>query len=322
MTEKSWPWSTVAGLGDGSSELGEDDARLFLATRFLVQDPTEEGVCKGVLNELEVTGAASPLAVDTGSAVCYGLYINDASVNLTVTTPSVGTTGGRVVLQTNWAGTGGAGLEARTRLAVVLNSDGNAAIPALTQSAGTTWEISLATFTITTGGVITLTDDRAYRKTTAEITAEEIQNRTRRFLVAPFPIDISTQLLAPTRGINTNAGSTDYVYGWFQVPEDYESGLTVKAVLQGSTGTFNVYGKVEYFAGAAGEVYNNHSNSPVAYAVAAVTTNRDVYYATTLTNVTAGDFVGLQFVRAGADPLDTAFAVYVTGFEVTYTADS
>lgn len=176
MTQKSWPWSTVAGLGDGASELGESDSREVLALYFKVQDPSAEGVSKGVLNELEVSGVASPLAVDTGSAVCYGLYINDAAVNLTVTTPSLGTTGGRVVLQTNWAGTGGAGLEARTRLAVIYSADGNPAIPALTQSVGVTWEISLATFTITTGGAITLTDDRTFRKSTAMVDTDEIVN--------------------------------------------------------------------------------------------------------------------------------------------------
>lgn len=176
MTQKSWPWSTVAGLGDGAAELGEDDSRSMLARYFGIQDPTAEGVSKGVLNELEVTGAASPLSVDTGSAICYGLYFNDAVVNPTVTTPSLGTTGGRVVLQTNWAGTGGAALEARTRIAVKLNSDGNAAIPNLTQTAGVTWEISLATFTITTGGVITLTDDRTFRKVTAMVDSDELED--------------------------------------------------------------------------------------------------------------------------------------------------
>jgi hypothetical protein len=39
----------------------------------------------------------------------------------------------------------------------------------LTQVAGTTWEISLATFTITTGGAITVTDARVFRKSTAVV---------------------------------------------------------------------------------------------------------------------------------------------------------
>jgi len=167
MTQKSWPWSTVAALGDGATQLSEADSRLFLATWFGVQNPATEGVSKGVGGELAVTGVASPLSVASGSGVCYGLYINDAALaTAAIATPAVGTTGGRVVLQTNWGGTGGA-LQAMTRVAVKKSADGVAAIPALTQAVGTTWEISLATFTITTGGVIALTDDRTFRKSTA-----------------------------------------------------------------------------------------------------------------------------------------------------------
>src|SRR3972149_4632040 len=175
MSERSWPWSTVAGLGDGAAELSEAYSRQFLALYFGVQDPAIEGVCKGLsIGELEITGVATPLSADPGAAICYGLYINDAVRNLVVTTPAIGTTGGRVVLQTNWAGTGGAGLEARTRLAVTMSADGNPAIPALTQAFGTTWEISLATFTVTTGGVITVTDDRTFRRSTAMVDTDEL----------------------------------------------------------------------------------------------------------------------------------------------------
>lgn len=178
MAERSWPWSTVAGLGDGTAELNEAYSRQFLALYFGIQNPAVEGVCKGLdIGELEVSGIASPLSVDPGAGICYGLYINDAVKTLAVSTPAVGTTGGRVVLQTNWAGTGGAGLEARTRLAVKMSADGNPAIPGLTQAFGTTWEISLATFTITTApGTITVTDDRTFRRSTAMVDTDEITN--------------------------------------------------------------------------------------------------------------------------------------------------
>jgi hypothetical protein len=174
MTEYSWPWSTVAGLGDGTAELNEAWSRRFLAQYFLVQDEADEGVSKGVGNELLASGVVTPIEVLGGSAICHGLYISNAQVDLDVVTPAVGTTGGRVVLQTNWAGTGGALLEARTRLAIVMSADGVPGIPALTQVYGTTWEISIATFTITTGGAITLTDDRTFRRSTAMVDTDEI----------------------------------------------------------------------------------------------------------------------------------------------------
>lgn len=176
MTQKSWPWSTVTGLGDGAAELNEALSREFLAVYFGVRNPAVEGVSKGVGGGLAVSGSASPLSVASGSGICYGLYINDAAQNTpAIATPAVGTTGGRVVLQTNWAGTGGASLEARTRIAVKMSTDGVASIPALTQSFGTTWEISLATFTITTGGVITVTDARTFRQSTMEVSNDALR---------------------------------------------------------------------------------------------------------------------------------------------------
>jgi len=173
MSEFSWPWSTVAAVGDGTTTLSEALSREFLALYFGVQDPTVEGISKGVLNELAVSGVASPISIATGSGICYGLYRNTAVVTKAITTPAVGTTGFRVVLQTNWAGVGG-GLQASTRIAVNKSADGVAAIPALTQTFGVTWEISLATGTITTAGVIALTDARNYRKSTAVVGTNEL----------------------------------------------------------------------------------------------------------------------------------------------------
>ena len=52
-----------------------------------------------------------------------------------------------------------AGYVAKTVIALLAGAEGGAA-PALTQTDGTTWEYSLAQVSITTGGVITLTDER------------------------------------------------------------------------------------------------------------------------------------------------------------------
>lgn len=218
----SWPWDTQVGLGDGGVELGEAHAREFLATYFQIQNPAVEGVSKGVLGELAVSGVASPLSVQPGSAVCYGLYFNDAVVTLAVTTPVVGTTGGRVVLQTNWAGTGGAGLEARTRLAVKMSADGVPSYPSLTQSFGVTWEIPLAKFVITTGGVITLTDDRTFRKSTAMVGTGEILDNA-------VTLEKMLKLVGPGV-IGRGAVALDHPY--FIVPDDTVSDfvLTVTGI--------------------------------------------------------------------------------------------
>ena len=153
MAEKSLFWYTdgfTGATGDGAAPYTQEEFRAYNAANH------GDGVVAGVLNELSVGGIATPMTVATGRAWVNGFpYLNDAAVNLTVTTPSVGTTGGRIILRATWA-------TAEVRLAVLMNTDGVAAIPALTQTSGTTWEISLASFTVTTAGVIARTDTRMF----------------------------------------------------------------------------------------------------------------------------------------------------------------
>lgn len=148
------PWDST-NVGDGpSSGYTETQTEEFFRDLFTGDRYTSEGVLAGVGSELAVSGTASPLTVASGAAIAYGKYYqNTSNASLTVTSPSVGTTGLRVVLRVSWS--------AQTvRATVVKNTDGTSAVPSLTQSAGTTWDIPLATGTITTGGVIALTDAR------------------------------------------------------------------------------------------------------------------------------------------------------------------
>lgn len=168
MTQFSMlPWTTGVS-GDGAAPYTQEQSNNFFRF-FDVRDPAAEGVVLGVLNELAVSGSSSPLSVAAGAAVCYGRYWNDSAASLTVSTPGVGTTGGRVVLRCTWA-------TRQIRLAVKMSANGIATPPSLTQTFGSTWEISLATFTITTGGAITLTDDRSFRKATFQVDTAAIQN--------------------------------------------------------------------------------------------------------------------------------------------------
>lgn len=156
MAQRSLFWTD--GVGDGGP-YSQDQLRLILKG---IGGPAtaNEGVVGGHLNGLRVTTTGNNnVTVDTGRAIDDGtLYENDASLPITTASPTVGTTGRRVVLQKSWA--------ARTVRAVVISSaDGVAAIPALTQIDGTTWEIPLASFTITTAGVIgALTDQREFTR--------------------------------------------------------------------------------------------------------------------------------------------------------------
>jgi hypothetical protein len=154
--EKSAFWTTN-GTGDGTSGgYTATEFYDFIRRLTITDQEATQGVLKNVLNELAVTGSSSPLAVASGVAIAHGFYYeNSASLNLTVTSPISGTTGGRVNLKVDWT--------AQTVRAVIqMNTDGVAAIPSLVQTAGSEWNIPLATFTVTIGGVITLTDARNY----------------------------------------------------------------------------------------------------------------------------------------------------------------
>lgn len=163
MAEDSMLWTTNGtgdGPGGGYTQANWDDYHRYLFS------PDVEGtqfVLPRKGNKLAVTAGASSVNVDTGAAFVYGFfYKNTASVNIPITNPTLGTTGLRVVLRASWA--------AQTvRAAVIRNSDGVIGIPAATQTPGTTYEVTLATGTITNAGTVTLTDARAYLQPAWEI---------------------------------------------------------------------------------------------------------------------------------------------------------
>lgn len=146
---------TTNGTGDGASPYTQAQVSEWLRKTFLA-DPATQGILPGVGGEFAVSGTSSPLTVASGFAYVYGFPAWDNSAaTVAVPTPVIGTTGHRIVLRADWA--------AQTvRVVLLSSSDGVATPPAVTQTAGTRWEISLATLTITTGGTITVTDTRQY----------------------------------------------------------------------------------------------------------------------------------------------------------------
>lgn len=165
MAERSQFWTTN-GTGDGAAEYTMTQWLEMLRDLFTSDRYASEGVIGGHSGELAVTGSSgsSPtVTVATGAALVYGLYYQNTSpVTLSLTKPSVGTTGGRVVLRADWA--------LQTVRAIARQSaDGTSTAPSLIQTPGTTFEISLATYTVTTSGTITLTDVRDFCHATAPV---------------------------------------------------------------------------------------------------------------------------------------------------------
>lgn len=168
MAEKSMLWTT-GSTGDGLSPYSQTEWIKLFRRLFVNDQRASQGVLVGFNNALAVSsGAVDQVTVATGGAIVDGFpYENDASLNLAITRPAVGTTGGRVSLRANYA--------AQTvRATVTRNTDGVAGIPALTQSDGVTWDIPLATFTITTGGVVTVTDARSYAHFASRVALENL----------------------------------------------------------------------------------------------------------------------------------------------------
>jgi len=172
MTQRSFHWDG-ASVGDADAltvnaadgigyRLANEDYESLLVDygfRMLWNGDENRGVLKGWLNELAVTGVATPVAVDTGGAIVYGMpYENTVSVNVAVPSPTTDTRQDRIVLRRDWS--------AQTvRITRIAGVEGGG-VPAMTQSAAPSgsgiWDIPLATLSITTGGVITVTDAREY----------------------------------------------------------------------------------------------------------------------------------------------------------------
>lgn len=163
---------TTGTSNDGASAYTQQQVTDWLRRTWL-QDPTTQGVHRNYANELSLTpvnGASPKVTVGTGAAIVYGFpYENTAAVDLSFTKPAIGTTGYRIVLRMDWT-------NHRVRLTLLSSSDGVSSIPAATQTAGTTWDITLATFTCTTGGTITLTDTRAYTQPNIEVATAMIKD--------------------------------------------------------------------------------------------------------------------------------------------------
>lgn len=302
------PWETQTGTGDGVFSYNQDQANDFF--RYAdVSDPTTEGVWRNRLNNLAVTGAVSPLSVDTGAAVCYGRYWNDASVNLAVTTPTspANPTGGRVVLRADWATN-------TIRLAISQSADGTPGAPALTQTAGTLWEISLYTYSIDGGGNITLTDDRTF-----------IGSRTRRiFVQAAMSENITDggRLTPEIRGWTMADNKQTEVYGAFHCPDDMIGDATINiVVIPNANGDIVSSNEVDY--GACSESPSMHSDINGAGNIVTVTAaTLECIKSITFSSLAAGDIVLCKFVRLGAAAGDTINdSVWCPGWVFSYTAE-
>lgn len=152
--EESVLWSTN-GVGDGAADITRAQW-IDMMTMLLLSDNTTQGVAPRYLNALAVSSTGNNnVRIASGGGVVRGfLYRNTANVDKNINSP-VADTGFRVVLRADWTAQ-------EVRVNVVLNTTGVTSPPDLEQIELDIWEISLATGTITSGGVIAVTSSPTY----------------------------------------------------------------------------------------------------------------------------------------------------------------
>lgn len=312
-------WATD-GVGDGPVEGYGQDQTTEWQRMLWTQDPTTQGVALNYLGELLVTNPEwQTLRVPAGGAVVYGFpYRNTGNLDFVLSIPTLGTTGWRLVLRTDWA--------LRTVRAVLLqNDDGASGYPSVTQNAGYRWEISLAHGSITIGGAVTIAaDDRDYLGSVSQIDHNDMADRTRRFLV-PAPVGWNS-----TDGIELQRGSSSglqfldnkvcVAYSGFAVPANYLSDLVVKGVVDPDA-TGNMLTENSAMYSHCGEAPLTHTNTTGWGLIGVVTNIRNCIASISLASADIGDLVDLTFSRDGTG--DTiGNVVWFMGWLVEYTADS
>jgi len=344
MAEDSILWTT-SGTGDGDSN-GYTQAELIRWLRqSFISDSTDEGVLKGYLNELEVTGIATPVSVNTGAAYVYGFpYWNTASVNVAIPTPSVSTRIDYIVLRASWS--------AQTvRITRIAGNEGGGA-PSLTQSDGVTWDVPLATASITTGGVITVTDAREFLHPNIEIEAGmfnadvagdglELSSGAIQANVDDSTIEVSGDALRVKAGGLDNSHLADRTrtlfvpatecenvtdgtyenqvwrgwemidakdcvcYGAFRCPPDYASGLSIQAIFE-SPSAGDARMRLRGYYAANGEAYNTHSTTNTTVDETIVANTLDqMTAAVSLGSIATGDYAILECEREASHANDT-----------------
>lgn len=198
MTETSYPWGGTT-VGDATLAPYSDDVWSDLWRLLFTPAPATQGVIP-YLNNLAVTGTASPLVVSTGAGMVDGkVYICDGALAVAIPTPAGATRIDRIVLRKDWA--------AQTvRVTVISGAEGGGA-PSLVQIDGTTWDIPLAQASITTGGAITVTDERVYLSSPGSASGQPLSIESS---IAPF----SGRAAAAKEQIESSGAGTDKPVIW------------------------------------------------------------------------------------------------------------
>lgn len=331
MAETSFPWdgdSSVGGTGD-CGPYSADEYRDWYRLMFC-SSVTTEAVVPIYANKLEVTSTANEsVSIATGAALLNGIwYENTSAATKTCAAVDNQTTYYRIVLQGDWT-------TQTVRLATI---GGTSTAPAVTQTDGTTYEISLALVTVASTGDTTVTDERTYLHfntmldgdniDTGAITAANIANRTRQFNVQPMTMWNSTDSASVVTSFDgaylMPDGKNQNVYGTALVPSDYSSGMTAYALVE-TTASANVVDATTVWSAATGgtETAATAAHSTGSLTEALATSKLTKCASVSVASAAANDLLTLKYTRYGASTADTLSAsLYFYGWLLSYTADS
>ena len=159
MTERSRPWdgSTTGDAVEAPYDAATEWARMFRALLPAVEQSTHKGGvvfgATGFSDMAPTSPSANTARIANGIAWNQGTwYESDANVDFTIPTPATSSRIDRIVLRKSWA-------NQTIRLTRIAGTEG-AGAPTMVQTFGTTWDVPIAQFSITTGGAITVIDDR------------------------------------------------------------------------------------------------------------------------------------------------------------------
>lgn len=220
MAERSYFWDTT-GSGDTDTLAQQDATRIFglifsprlsdegglgslggvIPTPMSITPSSVRGVLRGYVNELAVSGNTSPLSVATGGALVAGFwYVSDAVTSVTIATPASATRIDLLVLRASY-------LDRTVRITSITGTEGGSA-PSLVRIVNEMWDIPLAQLSITTGGAITVTDQRSFAMFATRPEASIYQYGTSQIQDASIDADaIATDAVA-TAKLAANAVNT------------------------------------------------------------------------------------------------------------------
>lgn len=152
--EVSYFWD---GLTPGDAAEGYHPSATYaqLYELLLMTNKITEGVVRFYENKLLVSNpAGNTIRIPSGAALVAGRYYeNDANIDTVISTPSIATRFDRAILRCDFS--------AQTIRAIILTGSEGGGVPALTQNSQY-WDVPLATISITTIPVITITDERTF----------------------------------------------------------------------------------------------------------------------------------------------------------------